>query len=153
MSVAVFFSFVVPSASRNVATAGPDSKSDTVIESIDAGIIFSDQSNYLCIPLNRIGISSPSQIESIRTSCECVTASLVKYRENATKTVDAVRIDFVQETKNSPSFQAPAINLEVDVRILLSNGLTKSLPIRFVSAKFLDPDLSVKSNGEGRPHD
>ena len=58
----------------------------------DGGFIFADGDHIVGIDVAEWGLSSPSQVQSIKTSCECVRASLRELREGPTKTVLVVQV-------------------------------------------------------------
>lgn len=84
----------------------------------DAGILFADESNYLCIPFDRLGLTDSTQVASIATSCECVRGSVVSFLTPDEMVARAVRLDFAPEAQslNSP-FIPVALSVEVMIKI------------------------------------
>ena len=48
---------------------------------IDAGIVFADEANYLCLPFSRLGIEDSDEVLSVRSSCECSRPYIVSYHQ------------------------------------------------------------------------
>jgi len=128
----------------SVAQSGSKSASNSVmfepekaIDLIDAGVVFTDQPHYVCVPLSRLGISGSSEISSIRSSCDCTLVSVIKIRESATRSPEALKIDFKQEysTEN-------AALIQVEFTINTTSGDSHKFAIRFVSASLLTPVVS-----------
>jgi hypothetical protein len=101
---------------------------------IDAGIIFADEANYLCIPLSRIGIADSEEVNSVKSSCECSVPSIVQYYESGGRAARSLRMDFTPD----PHAGAPALsnpvpsNIAVAVTIHLRGGRTSYTAIRFL---------------------
>ena len=62
---------------------------------IDAGIVFSQEASYFCIPLSRVGVVESSEVLSVTSTCECCIPSVVQYVEVDGATGRALRIDFI----------------------------------------------------------
>jgi hypothetical protein len=60
---------------------------------VDLGIIFDDEEVYACFPLARFNLDSNDSIESVNTSCDCVSLSLLGYLDSKSDTKRALRID------------------------------------------------------------
>jgi len=88
---------------------------------IDAGVIFSDRSNYLCIPLDRFGLASADNIETIVSSCECVKPGLVRYSDSSTTAAVGVLFEFVSEEASSDS-TPQLMQLGVVVTLTMKSG-------------------------------
>lgn len=112
------------------ASAVPNDGS-TASRSLDAGVVFADQANYLCIPLSRLGISTDDEVLEVRSSCECTQPSIVKYHDTTTKAGHALRIDFKPEPVIAASQASPA-NLAVEVTLELASGPSTTATIRFL---------------------
>ena len=104
---------------------------DTAHVEIDAGVIFSDRPNYLCIPLSRFGLSSSEDIESIVSSCECVKPSLVRYSDSSTTTADGVLFKFIPD-EASPDTAAEPMRLGVVTTFTMVGGETRTVTVNFL---------------------
>lgn len=100
----------------------PRGTSDNRLE-FDAGIIFDDESTYLCISFERLGIAPSSQIVSIETSCECMQGSVVSYLAPNQEEAYAVRLDFIAEPRSVNSSVTAAL-LSVQVRLDIEGDLS-----------------------------
>ena len=101
------------------------------VSTIDVGIVFSDQSNYVCIPLTRFRIYGDVEVFSVRTSCDCTRASIVRYCESATRNDRALRLDFVREEFLTNLEPAP-VQLAVEVTFELPDGKSALAKIQFL---------------------
>lgn len=63
----------------------------------DAGILFANESSYVCIPLEKLGIDIAKEIFSVKSSCQCVRPSVVRYRQRESVGGIALQLDFVEE--------------------------------------------------------
>lgn len=106
---------------------------DAAALEIDAGVIFSDRSSYLCIPLSRFGLSSSDDIETIVSSCECVKPSLVRYSDSSTTTADGVLFEFIPD-EASPDMTPQPMHLAVEVKLTMVGGLTRTVTVNFLHA-------------------
>ncbi len=122
---------VSQTATKSISTTATIG-SDRAIDVFDAGIVFNDQPHYVCILLSRLGVSDSAEIDSIQSSCDCTVASIVAIRESATRTREAIRIDFKQggSTERSSS-------LQVQFTINTWNGDSRNFAIRFLSTSQL----------------
>ena len=110
------------------------SKTELASNQIDAGVIFSNRSSYLCLPLSRFGISSSKNIQEIASSCECVRPSLVRYSENSTTGADGLQFEFIPE--DTPAGTSPqTMHLAVDVRMTMVDGATRTVTVNFLEAQ------------------
>lgn len=103
----------------------------------DMGVIYSEQSSYLCIPLDRFGVDSAKSIESIESSCECVKPSLIKYSESSSSEKEGVLFTFVPEKAVTQ-----ARRLAVEVRLIVSGGdiRTRTAILTFIHVPGGAPD-------------
>ena len=65
----------------------------------DAGVLFANEASYLYIPLQKLGIDPAQEIVSIKSSCECVRPSVVRFLQRRSQEEVALRLDFVEDTK------------------------------------------------------
>ena len=107
---------------------------DAAALEIDAGVIFSDRSSYLCIPLSRFALSSSENIESTVSSYECVKPSLVRYSDSSTTTADGVLFEFIPD-EASPDTAAEPMRLGVVTTLTLVGGATRTLTLSFLHAQ------------------
>jgi hypothetical protein len=121
---------------RSVAIAGLDlgrkSSSNPVV--IDAGIVLLDRDGYLCVPLQRLGISANRELASVTSSCPCVQAEFINYAVGKGKTSRALLLTFRAESPNdleSTDVAATRKPVELDVRIeiTLDSGDTRSFDV------------------------
>ena len=102
---------------------------------IDAGVIFSDRGSYLCVPLARFGQCSADKVESIDTSCECVTARLIRYMDRSAKAVDGVLLEFVAD--EAMQIDAPrSMDLGVVVTVTTSEGKSQTATLILLRTHF-----------------
>ncbi len=113
----------------------------TAPRSIDAGVVFADQANYLCVPLSRLGISTGDEVLAVKSSCECTRPSIVEYQETTTKSDRALRIDFEPEPTVPGSHAAPA-SLAVEVTLELAGGRSTSATIQFLHTTVADTGVT-----------
>ena len=103
----------------------------------EAGVVFGDQPNFLCLPLSRFGITNSDEVLSVRSSCECTRVSIVKYRDTAYGTGSGLRIDFVPEVSVSSSAFVPA-ELAIDVTFEFVDGRSTIASIHFLHTQRAD---------------
>jgi hypothetical protein len=114
------------------------SKSPEVARSpeIDAGIVFTGQTNYYCLPLSKLrldGIDSAIDIAEIKSSCDCVRASVVGYRHSPSQVKDALRIDFVPE--DAASTEMIPAKLAVEITITTFAGIVRTLTVNVLDTQ------------------
>ena len=85
---------------------------------IDAGVVFADEASYLCVPLSRFGISSSTEVQSVRTSCDCTPPPIVQFCDSTGKMERALRLDFAVELA-SDCANPTSSNLAFEVRYQL----------------------------------
>ncbi len=104
--------------SRSVASAPTDNASSVEVsllkpislapklKTVDAGVVFSDRSSYLCLPLDQVGLNASANIVSISASCKCVLPSIIQVKlprnrsddDLSNQTGKAILLRFVPET-------------------------------------------------------
>ncbi|MCY3010105.1 MAG: hypothetical protein NTY42_09715 [Planctomycetota bacterium] len=104
---------------------------------IDAGVLFLDESAYLCVPFQQLGIDDSSRIESLISSCDCVRPSWVQYLSTAGKRKSAVRLDF--DAAKSFEGQSRSYSLAVRTKIRFVNGSQQSFDVCFVHSPPIEP--------------
>ena len=113
--------------------------SNQAFASIDAGIVFADETSYLCIPFSRVGVADRKDVLSVTTSCECTSASIVQFVDVNAQLANALRVDFTPESAASES-QTAAVNLGIVITLRLANDRELTFMIKCVH--------SVKPNTE-----
>ena len=101
---------------------------------VDVGIVLLDRDGYLCVPLQRLGISANSELASVTSSCQCVQAEIINYAVGRGQTSRALLLTFRAESPNDlESTDAAAIRkpveLDVKIEIKLESGDTRSLDV------------------------
>ena len=113
---------------------------------VDLGIIFDDEEVYACFPLARFNLDSNDSIESVNSSCDCVSLSLLDYLDSKTDTKRALRIDvspWVDPGDGTP------LNLGVVCKILLSDGDSREFTICFLqTSRHPDSRSSLEREAE-----
>jgi hypothetical protein len=114
---------------------------------IDAGIVFADESSYLCFPLSSLGIYQADSIEGMHSSCECIRPRLVRYLDHSREIVDAMRLDFVADgamTSNDDRQSYWPSLLSVELRLELASGNERTIRVNFLetvrASELLLPD-------------
>lgn len=91
----------------------------------DAGVVFVDETNYVCIPFERLGLAPSCTVTSIKTSCQCVQGCVVSYVVPNKSIAHALKLDFVMEpTSIQTGFVPMRLTVQVTVGI---NGEQSSL--------------------------
>jgi len=101
----------------------------------DAGLVFLDRSNYLCVPLSRFQISGDQNPTVVSTSCNCVNASVVSYQLDTTAVGRAVLLEF-EPTFELASLENPS-SLSVTVKLALSTGEARVLTVNFLHTRLM----------------
>jgi hypothetical protein len=122
-----------PSREANRASIGQ-------LNAIDAGVIFVDENNYLCVPFSRIGIDESTRVTSVSSSCECTRPSIVVYQESASKVARGLRVDFVDDAVAGVDKQT-TLPLAVVIKLQLDTGHMVSTTIEFLYTR--------RDDGEG----
>lgn len=108
---------------------------------VDAGIVFSDRENYLCLPFDQLGLAADDVVSSVSSSLECVQPSVVSYRSPQEQSAYAVLLRFVKEdSKNSPQTEletsgfavATPVNLGVLIDVKLADGSEKQFSVNLL---------------------
>ena len=113
-----------------MAQAALDSERNTSGKPIvlDAGIVLLDRDGYLCVPLQRLGLSANSELASVTSSCPCAQAEIINYAGGRGQTSRALLLTFRAESPNDlESTDAAAIRkpveLDVKIEIKLESGI------------------------------
>lgn len=121
---------------RSAAQAALDSERDTFGNPtvVDAGIVLLDRDGYLCVPLQRLGISANSEPATVTSSCPCVQAEFIHYAVARGQTSRALLLTFRAESPKNLESTDPAairkpVELDVKIEIKLENGVKHSLDV------------------------
>ena len=103
--------------SADAAPASPDSRIESLKApiSFDAGVVFADEASYICIPLEKLGIDVGKEIASIKSSCECVRPSVVRYLRRKSEEGVAIRLDFVEESNAQDEINPVLLGVAITV--------------------------------------
>lgn len=103
---------------------------------IEAGVIFFGTETYQCFPLSRFGIEQPSDISSIETSCECLTASIVQFGSGSGDADFGLMLKFLDDTDGT---ETRSFSLAARVILHLKDQSKKEIEVRFLYT-FLLPE-------------
>ncbi len=98
----------------------------------DAGILFANETSYLCIPFEKLGIESGKEIVSIKSSCECVRPSVVHYLLRKSEEGIALRLDFVEVEDWKSQVEVNPNSLGVKIEFQFASGTEQSVTIQFL---------------------
>lgn len=118
------------SVDASVSTASQFSQSRRTAKKFDAGVVFANEASYLCIPLEKLGIDSAQEILSIKSSCECVRPSAVRYVRQISQDGVALRLDFVKDSQTQDN--SDPVSLAVSIKLQLASGIEHSVTIQFL---------------------
>ena len=131
--------------SRRAEAVGPPIEKPA---NIDLGIVFSNESNYTCIPLERFGLERPDDVLSVTSTCDCIRPQLVEYLSTEKSHAWAVLLEYKREesSKNSSDSDRGPAKLGVVIELKLSGARSHSLTVRLGQGQ---EDLVV-GGGEAR---
>jgi hypothetical protein len=97
---------------------------------IDAGIFFTDETSYFCIPCERLGITELDEVTSIRATCECVRPAFVRYLSSSGIQKSALRLTIEKDLSD----RAPesGLSLGVIVTVQLAKKPAIELTVSFI---------------------
>ena len=104
----------------------------------DAGVVFADRENYLCIPFAQLGLADIEVPLSVDSSCECVHPSIVSYHTPQGRDARAVLLRFAKEdSQETPSTEPgtssnSAVNLGVVIDMKLADGSDKQFTVNLL---------------------
>ncbi len=110
---------------------------------IDAGIIFANEANYLCIPLSRFGVADSEEVLSVETSCDCTQPSIVSVNEAAERKSKGLRFDFVSE-KNLVHLKPSQLAVSVTIRLKDRKALASVRFLRTVQNRVPNETAAIK---------
>jgi hypothetical protein len=117
-----------------------DTRTNTPI-TVDVGIIFSDRSNYLCLPTERLGVSRSAKIVSVSTSCQCVQARVVEIGYGQIDESLAILFEFVAATVTSNQKDNTASQLDIEVSLRLADGSSHGFSLRVLEVNGYPPAM------------
>ncbi len=117
---------VLAGCGDTIAASGQSEKLKSVGSVQDrwnAGIVLAGRTGYLCVSLQDVGLHQGDEIESVTTSCECLSPAVVKYRTPASQTATAILLEYVDDSSHSSGVRkSVALDLAVVVTISLVDG-------------------------------
>lgn len=97
----------------------------------DAGVLFVHESSYVCLPLQKLGIDRSQAIVSIKSTCECVRPSIVRFLERRSQEGVALRLDFVEDIRGHAHEIDPR-SLAVEIKLQFASGTDQTVTIQFL---------------------
>ena len=88
------------------------------------------------IPLEKLGIDIAKEIGSVKSSCQCVRPSVVRYRQRESVGGIALRLDFVEESKVQDETSPSLLALEITFQF--ASGTEQSVTIQFLHTVQMD---------------
>jgi hypothetical protein len=133
---------VLATGCSNLASGGDgksasttSSKLPSVQSVLDAGVVFSDRTSYLCWPFDAIGLEEGNEVQSIQSSCDCVQASVIDYPKVGNSLGRGLLIEFKAETHRK-SKEVPAA-LGVVLTLQLANGSERVVTVNLLHTNSL----------------
>ena len=114
-----------------VSSLSDSRKASTVF---DAGVLFANEASYLCIPLEKLRINPAQEILSVKSSCECVRPSVVRFLQRRSQEGVALRLDFVEDTKGQEDETSPS-SLAGEIKFEFASGTEQSVTIQFLHTR------------------
>jgi hypothetical protein len=137
--------FAVAGCGRPVA--GTSSEAGGVVQqvpsAVDAGVVFIDRESYLCLPLERVGLSPDAHVTSIKASCDCVEPSLVKYVAPGGEVEKGLMLRFTVEPAGDSSSDRgtqAAMSLGVLIDFQLNDGATHRFTVNLLHTTIAKED-------------
>lgn len=129
--IGVFLS--VPGCGNDTATttSGKDVNSSAKDKSIELGVIFANAGTYTCLPKSLVGLSPSTDFIDIKSSCECVEASIVpiKIFGSSDRTEQCLLLKFIPEDGEEPARGPTQLNVELMLRD--RQGSVEKIFVRF----------------------
>jgi hypothetical protein len=138
-----------------VSTPEHVSRTGAISRTIDAGIVLADKAGYFCLPIEPVGLPPDAEIVSLKSSCECVQPSLVRYLADRQRMGQAILLEYLSEMphtgvdrEDSASEVRPA-NLGVIIQVGLADGKIHDFTVILLHT-VLDPNgQSSSAAGSG----
>jgi hypothetical protein len=115
---------------------------------IDAGIQFVDRPSFLCLPVEKLGLSASDQILAATSSCECVAPRIFFYQSSQSEIGSAVLLKFdyiefdyskCEELASSGAATGGMpIQLGVVLTLELADGITREFGVNLLYATQLN---------------
>ncbi len=118
-------------ADATIPAASPLSHVGNPSNRYDAGVLFANEESYLCLPLEKLGIDPAQEILSVKSSCECVRPSVVRFLQRGSQEGVALRLDFVEDTRGHAGETNPS-SLAVEIKFQFASGTEQSVTIQFL---------------------
>jgi hypothetical protein len=140
------------------AIGGDSAVSDSRLSArpvIDAGIQFIGRPNFLCLPIEKLGLGASDEVLAARSSCGCVIPQIVFYQSSQSEIGSAVLLDFdfskgeFVDSINTDDRGTP-VQLAVVVSLVLADSRTREFVVNLVFADELIESFISKI---GRPED
>jgi len=116
------------------ADANPKEESRKSSSVLDVGVLFANESSYLCFPLEKLGIEVGKEIVSITSSCECVRPSVVRYLQRTGADGVAIRLDFIEDSKTRD--KVDPISLAVVITVKFASRAEQSVTMQFLHTTY-----------------
>ena len=97
---------------------------------IELGVVPSNEARLVLFPLSRVGISESDPVESITTSCDCISATVIDVIDKKVSYKKLLKIEHVPEASGGDEF---LIALRVECVVHLQDSTKKSFQIDFES--------------------
>ena len=119
------------SADATHDSAGSLTDSRKLSTAFDAGDLFANEASYLCIPLQKLGIDPSQEIVSIKSSCECVRPSVIRFLQRRSQERVTFRLDFVEDTQGHADETSPS-SLGVEIKLQFASRTEHSVTVQFL---------------------
>ena len=110
-----------------VSSLSDSRKASTVF---DAGVLFANEASYLCIPLEKLGIDPSQEIVSLKSSCECVRPSVIRYFKRQSQEGVALRLDFGDDSNGKDETSPTPLSVEIQFEFAV--GAKQSVTIQLL---------------------
>jgi hypothetical protein len=117
------------------------SKTDLKSTEVDLGIVIKGQEGYYCLPLSSLGHVTPESISKIETSCDCLTARIIQYRNVTGDNEPGLLVTYSDKDyslSKSEGKMEKAINLKVSVLLITQDGLKTEVLFSFLNTSHID---------------
>ena len=107
-----------------IASQPTTAKKSLNVMRYDGGFVFADREHVVGIDVAAWGLESPSQVQTIRTSCECVRASVRELGDGKKKIILVVQVAADAKMSGNTS-------LAVEIEAILADESKKVLSFEF----------------------
>ena len=112
------------------SSVGQISESRKTSPVFDAGVLFANEASYVCIPLEKLSIDPAQEIVALKSSCECVRPSVIRYFKRQSQEGVALRLDFGDDS-NGQGETTPT-PLSVEIQFEFAVGAKQSVTIQLL---------------------